>query len=174
MSTATVPGSPPAARAPGVGPRPAGRRSSRGVPGPAGRRPLIALLPLASAALLIPWTALLAVTLPGSYRAANWNTAWAGFDVALTLALAAAGLAAWRRHRLAQPLAVLAATLLGCDAWFDVTTASSATDLAVALTRALLLEVPLAAVLLATSTTPATCGAVAPAPSAGPGPRQQP
>jgi hypothetical protein len=43
------------------------------------------------------------------------------------------------------------ATLLSCDAWFDVTTASGRADMFTAIASALLLELPLAALLFALS-----------------------
>src|SRR5689334_14371289 len=38
------------------------------------------------AVLLVPWVAQLATTLPNHHSAHQWRLAWAGFDVALTLA----------------------------------------------------------------------------------------
>jgi hypothetical protein len=119
---------------------------------------------LACAAALIPWTLALAATLPSRYVAANWNMTWVGFDLGLTIALAAAGLAIWKRHAWGRPLSVLAATLLVCDAWFDVTTAASTTDLAHSAITAALVELPLAAMLLLASRRAVPVG-LAPAPA---------
>jgi hypothetical protein len=85
-----------------------------------------------SAAVLFPWAAYLAVTLPASVSARHWPLAWTGFDVALAGGLAAtAWLAIRRDRRLAFP-AVSTATLLLADAWFDVCTAPAGGPLAVA------------------------------------------
>ena len=71
---------------------------------------------------MVPWIVYLALTLPESYRAGNWAAVWVGFDVALVLVLLSTALAAWRRRQLMVPLLLVAATLLLCDAWFDVAT----------------------------------------------------
>lgn len=110
-----------------------------------------ALLALVPAAALVPWTVRLAGALPTSYLVSNWDVTWVGFDLALLVALTSTGLAGWRRHPLAQPMAVLTATLLGCDAWFDVTTAATAGDRVLGVLLAALVELPLAAALLLTT-----------------------
>ena len=46
--------------------------------------------------------------------------AWVGFDLALLVAFAATGWAAWRRRQVLIICLVVLATLLCCDAWFDV------------------------------------------------------
>jgi hypothetical protein len=100
----------------------------------------------ATCAALIPWTAFLAVTLPHRYVASHWRLTWVGFDAALAICL---GLSAWRAHR-RQPnfatTAVVTATLLTVDAWFDVTTASGRADRLLSFAAALF-ELPLAALL---------------------------
>jgi hypothetical protein len=112
-----------------------------------------ALVALAAAAVLVPWTLWLTRTLPSRYLVSNWDTTWIGFDVALLAALAAAGLATWRGHPASSTLCVLAATLLTCDAWFDVTTAAAGSDLVLSLLTAALVELPLAAALLTAAAT---------------------
>ncbi|MGZ4592589.1 MAG: hypothetical protein ACXV3C_01895 [Actinomycetes bacterium] len=95
----------------------------------------------------IPWIVLLAVTLPHRYVAGHWTLTWVGFDVVLLAGLAVTAWLAWARRQAVVVAAFTTATLLICDAWFDVTTASGRTDVAVALGSALLLELPLAALL---------------------------
>jgi hypothetical protein len=86
-----------------------------------------------SAAVLFPWAAYLAATLPASVSARHWPLAWTGLDVAMAAGLAAtAWLAIRRDRRLAFP-AVSTATLLLADAWFDVCTAPGGGPLVVAL-----------------------------------------
>ena len=77
---------------------------------------------LAIVAGLIPWTAYLAWSLPGHFRAHNWRLAWVGFDVGLIVVLAYTAWAAWTRRQILAPTAIVAATMLICDAWFDVNT----------------------------------------------------
>lgn len=111
------------------------------------RRRAVALLALVGAVALVPWTAGLASVLPSTYLVTNWSLTWVGFDVALLLALGAAGVTSLRRHPAAGRLLAVAASLLLCDAWFDVTTAASTSDLVASVAAAVLVELPLAAVL---------------------------
>jgi hypothetical protein len=86
-----------------------------------------------SAAVLVPWAAYLALSLPASVSARHWPVAWTGLDVVMAAGLAAtAWLAVRRDRRLAFP-AVSTATLLLVDAWFDVCTAPAGGPLAMAL-----------------------------------------
>ncbi len=114
------------------------------------RRRLVVLLAGASAGL-IPWIVLLAITLPRRYVAGHWTVTWVGFDLALLGCLALTAWLAWRRRQSVVIFAFTTATLLSCDAWFDVTTASGRADTITAIASALLLELPLAALLFALS-----------------------
>ena len=100
---------------------------------------------LVCAAVLIPWTAYLFVTLPRHYGANHWRLAWGGFDLALGLALAATALAALRRSAFAEVAATITGTLLVCDAWFDVVTSHGSSAVMEAALEAVLVELPLAA-----------------------------
>jgi len=102
-----------------------------------------------SAIFLLPWTVDLAVSLPHRYLTPHWNIVWSGFDALLLTVLAAAAIETIRRRRPAVPLMVAAATLLTCDAWFDVTTGWGTPDLSAALLNAAGVELPLAVYLLA-------------------------
>lgn len=102
--------------------------------------PLFALASL----LLVPWVVVLVFDLPSTHRAAHWDVAWAGFDVMLALLLLGVAVTAWRRSPWLEGAATAAATLLFVDAWFDVLTASSRTELVVAAVEALVVELPLA------------------------------
>jgi hypothetical protein len=97
-----------------------------------------------TAVALIPWTAWLAVRLPERHVSPHWDVAWVGFDVLLTSAIAATGIALWRRSRFAPYFATAAATLLLVDAWFDIFTSRSGDELDWAITVAALGEIPLA------------------------------
>ncbi len=113
-----------------------------------------AILALA-AVVLIPWAIALGQMLPSRHVADHWDAAWTGFDIILAVALLATAYAWLRRRDLARGLAAISGTLLMCDAWFDVLTSSTGTDLEIAILLALLGELPLAAVcfLLAMGTT---------------------
>ncbi|MGN6377622.1 MAG: hypothetical protein ACTHNU_01590 [Gaiellales bacterium] len=101
-----------------------------------------------AAALLAPWTVWIAWTLPDRHLAAHWSIAWGGFDLALAAALAATGFAVLRRSWLIPIVATMAATMLLCDAWFDVVTARGRMTLGVAVVEAMFAELPLAVVCL--------------------------
>ncbi len=88
------------------------------------------------------------VALPSEHRAAHWDIAWAGFDVALALLLLAVAVAASRRSPWFEGAATAAATLLFVDAWFDVLTSSTRAEFVVAASQAVLVELPLAALCL--------------------------
>ncbi len=98
------------------------------------------------AALMVPWTIYLAVSLPSEQRAAHYDLAWAGFDVGLFTVLLWAAWSAATRSRWLAVAASLNAGFLVVDAWFDVVTAPDRRELVMALASAALIELPLAAV----------------------------
>ncbi|MFC5268367.1 hypothetical protein ACFPJ1_40210 [Kribbella qitaiheensis] len=112
------------------------------------RRWRLALM-LACVAALIPWIVYLAITLPSHYEARNWVATWVGFDVILLAMLVATAVFGWRRRLLLLPTAFASGVLLVCDAWFDVLTSQRGADLVQALLTALLVELPLAFILIA-------------------------
>lgn len=119
----------------------------RTVPGlPANRTPValagVAAVVLTGTAVALWWL------LPADTAVDHWSLAWAGFDLGLAvLAVVTAVLL----HR-GDPRAVLALTagaaLLVCDAWFDVTTATTTSATWLAGVEAVLVELPLAALAL--------------------------
>ena len=156
----TVPAQPTDSAAPGMPdivvpvstatlPSPAGSRAAVPVQGPARRRvPGVAVVSLTSAAVLVPWIVYLTRSLPRTYLLTGWSSAWVGFDLLLTGAFATTGLLARRHHPLWPSAAFASAALLVADAWFDVMTAGTG-DLLVPVLSAVLLELPLAALLVA-------------------------
>jgi hypothetical protein len=111
------------------------------------RRILIAAC-LAGVLLLAVWIGVLEVTLPRYYRAGGWRAAWVGFDVGLLLVLAATAWAAWRRRQVLIACLMVLATLLCCDAWFDIVLDWGTRGFMVSLLSALLVELPLAVVAM--------------------------
>ncbi len=99
--------------------------------------------------VLAAWIGILAVTLPRYYRAGGWRGAWVGFDVVLLLVFAATGWAAWRRRQVLIICLSVLATLLCCDAWFDVVLDARTPGFLLSLLSALLVELPLAALAAA-------------------------
>ena len=72
--------------------------------------------------ILLPWIVYLAYSLPSRQLSADYDIAWAGFDIMLLAALASTGYFAFRRSRYLATAATAATTLLIVDAWFDVMT----------------------------------------------------
>jgi hypothetical protein len=102
---------------------------------------------LLGAVLLVPWIGYLAVSLPRRYVAHNWDRTWVGFDVLLLLMLLLTAVLGLRRRPMVVVTGFATGLLLVCDAWFDVMTAD-ADDIALSLVTALVVELPLAALLV--------------------------
>jgi len=109
-------------------------------------RLLVALL--ACCAGLGSWTVYLAFSMPTGYHSKAWSAAWVGFDILLLLALTGTVVAAMLRRQIVVMLAVFTATLLLCDAWFDIVLDWGTSDVWVSLASAAFIEVPLALFLL--------------------------
>jgi hypothetical protein len=99
-------------------------------------------------ALLIPWIAVLAFTLPPHYVVKHWIITWVGLDTVLLGCLAATAYLAYRRRQLVIVMSLVTGALLLSDAWFDVMTASTRADLLFSVGSAVLLEIPLAVLLI--------------------------
>jgi hypothetical protein len=98
------------------------------------------------AVLLVPWTLYLTFTLPSRHLTLHYDLGWVGFDIALAVSFAATAWAAFRGSRWLVPLAAVTATMLVCDAWFDIVTSRPGGELWEAVAEAALVELPLAAV----------------------------
>lgn len=111
------------------------------------RRHTLALLGICAVGL-VPWTILLAVTLPRQYDAHHWRLAWVGFDMLLLAGLAATAYLGWRGRQMVIGTSVATAMLLICDAWFDVSLDLGTPDVWMSLASAVFIELPLAALLI--------------------------
>jgi hypothetical protein len=111
------------------------------------RKILLAAIIICCVVLAI-WIGVLAVTLPRYYRAGGWRGAWVGFDVAELGAFVATGWAAWKRRQILIICLVVLATLLCCDAWFDVVLDARTRGFLFSLLSAVLIELPLAAIAI--------------------------
>lgn len=112
------------------------------------RRAILLAAVIVCCVVLAAWTGVLAATLPRYYRAGGWRGAWVGFDIGLLVAFAATGWAAWRRRQLLIICLVVLATLLCCDAWFDVVLDARTSGFWLSLASALVIELPLALVAI--------------------------
>ena len=117
-------------------------------PGTSWKWDAVLVVIVAGCILLAAWIGVLAVTLPRFYHTGSWRGAWVGFDIALLGAFAATGWAAWRRRQLLIISLVVLATLLLCDAWFDVVLDALTAGFVASLLSALLVELPLAIVAI--------------------------
>lgn len=94
------------------------------------------------------WIVYLAISMPTGYRSKAWSAAWVGFDILLLLALTGTIVAAMLGRQIVIMLAVFTATLLLCDAWFDIVLDWGTSDVWGSLASAVFVEVPLALFLL--------------------------
>ena len=99
--------------------------------------------------VLAAWIGVLATTLPRYYRTGSWRGAWVGFDIGLLAAFAATGWASFRRRQVLIICLVVLATLLCCDAWFDVVLNVRTQGFELSLLSALVIELPLAGLAIA-------------------------
>jgi hypothetical protein len=97
---------------------------------------------------LVPWIWYLAGTLPDRFDTGQWRLAWVGFDIALMCLWGAAGWLGWRRHAATVPVLAATAALMCCDAWFDVLLGWRTADWPGSVALAVLVEVPVAALLV--------------------------
>ena len=91
---------------------------------------------------MIPWLILLAIQLPASTVAVHWSTAWAGLDAMESAGLLATGTLLLRRDGRCCLAAMVTATLIFADAWFDVTTSAPGIAQLTAIAMAAFIEVP--------------------------------
>jgi hypothetical protein len=99
----------------------------------------------AIAIFLVPWAIWLGATLRPDHTTDRWDVVWTGFDVGLAVAFGLTALAAWRRSPWVAALAATTGTLLLVDAWFDIVLESHGKDIRAAIMRAVLAELPAAA-----------------------------
>jgi hypothetical protein len=102
------------------------------------------LTALAVGSFLLPWCVVLGVTLPATAQAQHWPAAWVGLDAGEAIAALATAVLLARGDARAGLTAAAGGALLLTDAWFDVCTCAPGFDQAVALTEAILVELPLA------------------------------
>jgi hypothetical protein len=94
---------------------------------------------------LIVWTVFLALSLPKENLEHHYRLTWTGFDLIEVLAIYLTAHMAFRLDARVVFPATVVATLLVADAWFDITTSTSAADATQALILALAVELPAAA-----------------------------
>jgi hypothetical protein len=108
------------------------------------RRRVGILFSLIACIALAAWIIVLALTLHRSFHTHYWRGAWVGFDILEFLGFAATGWALWRGRQIAIAFLLITATLLCCDAWFDVILDSGTRDIWGSVASAVFIELPLA------------------------------
>jgi hypothetical protein len=103
-----------------------------------------ALISVICCLVLAGWIIVLGLTLSRSFHAHYWRGAWVGFDAILLLAFAATGWAFWRGRQIVIVCLLVTASLLCCDAWFDVILDLGTGDIWGSVASALLVELPIA------------------------------
>lgn len=118
--------------------------------GPPGcrRRAVLRAVSVLAVVALVGWTVVLSRSLPTTSVTHSWRVAWVGLDLVEAAALAVTAWAIWRERQVLVIAAVISATLLVADAWFDLALSWGTADMRAAVLAAALLELPLAALLL--------------------------
>ena len=108
-----------------------------------GRR-LGVLFSIISCTVLVGWIIVLLLTLHRHITATHWRLAWIGFDIVLLAAFAATGWAFWRGRQIVIACLLITATLLCCDAWFDVILDLGTSGMWMSIASAVIVELPIA------------------------------
>ena len=108
------------------------------------RRRLTLQLLWACVLALVPWTIYLGFSLPNNYNTRHWSAAWTGFDVLLLFALGSTAYFGWRGRQALIGSSIAAATLLVCDAWFDIMLDLGTPQIWTSIASAVFIELPLA------------------------------
>jgi hypothetical protein len=108
------------------------------------RRRVGVLFSVIACVALAAWIIVLALTLHRSFHTHYWRGAWVGFDIFEFIGFAATGWALWRGRQIAIAFLLITATLLCCDAWFDVILDTGTRDIWGSLASAVFIELPLA------------------------------
>jgi hypothetical protein len=124
----------------------ASRAGARDIPpGVRQRARRLAWVYLIVAVGLIVWTVFLALSLPKENLEHHYRLTWTGFDLIEVLAICLTAYWAFRLDARVVYPATVVATLLVADAWFDITTSTTAEAAAQALILAVAVELPAAA-----------------------------
>jgi hypothetical protein len=112
------------------------------------RRRMGAIFSIGAAVVLAAWIVVLWLTLHRSFTATHWRLAWVGFDVVELTGFVLTGWALWRGRQIAIACLLVTGTLLCCDAWFDVILDLRTSGMWLSVASAVLIELPLAFMLL--------------------------
>ena len=97
-----------------------------------------------AAALLLPWTVYLSMTLPTRRITHHWDVVWEGFDCLVLLMLALTAYFIAKKSIWVPLTASSLGTCLFIDSWFDILTSRGGSDLTHAILLAVFVEIPIA------------------------------
>jgi hypothetical protein len=97
-----------------------------------------------AAALLIPWTVFLSMTLPTRQITHHWDIVWEGFDCLVLVMLALTAFFITKKSIWVTLTASSLGTCLLIDSWFDVLTSRQGVDFIHSLLMACFIEIPVA------------------------------
>jgi hypothetical protein len=100
------------------------------------RRRIMAFAFTGSGLAMAPWLAVLFFYLPSTTAVPHWNVAWVGLDAMEAVGLFTAGRLLARGDRRYAITATVTGTALLVDAWFDILTSASRTELLAAVAMA--------------------------------------
>lgn len=112
------------------------------------RRRLGTLLLVIACIILAAWIVVLVLTLHRHFTATHWRLAWVGFDVFELTGFAITAWAFWRGRQIVIASLLVTATLLCCDAWFDVLLDLGTSGIWLSIASAVFVELPLAFFML--------------------------
>jgi hypothetical protein len=112
------------------------------------RRRLGTLFLVIACVVLAAWIVVLVLTLHHHFTATHWRLAWVGFDVFELTGFAITAWAFWRGRQIVIASLLITATLLCCDAWFDVLLDLGTSGIWLSIASAVFLELPLAFLML--------------------------
>jgi hypothetical protein len=101
----------------------------------------------ACAVFLVPWIGVLMAQLHGQAGKRSFASSWIGLEVMEICGLMLTAGLLRRRARAASPVAAATAMLLVADAWFDYMSAAPKLEYVQAMLLAVVIELPLAAIL---------------------------
>lgn len=101
----------------------------------------------ACAVFLVPWIGVLMAQLHGQAGKRSFASSWIGLDIMEICGLLLTAVLLRRRARAASPVAAATAMLLVADAWFDYMSTAPKLEYAQAMLLAVVIELPLAAIL---------------------------
>jgi hypothetical protein len=112
------------------------------------RHKIGALFFAVASVVLTAWIVVLVLTLHRHFTATHWRLAWVGFDVVELIAFTVTGWAFWRARQIVIACLLITATLLCCDAWFDVILDLGTSGMGLSIASAVVIELPLAFLML--------------------------